>query len=132
MPESILLTWKKYHNYKGVYNDDEGWHKGVYVMADKKGIPLYIGMASGKWGFADRYNATGFLDAAIESAGNLIYFARVDAKVFCHKIEKQLIWDEHKLNKMVDKYNRVKGKPINRLVIKHKGDLPLFAYLSKE
>ncbi len=136
----VVLKWKKYHSYNEVREDDYPWFdpkrqgsngKGIYLMTDSKGIPLYIGMACGKWGFADRYNATGFLDSAIEPAGNLIYFAEVESKSLCKDLETQLIWEEHKCNKKVEKYNDTKVEPQNQLDIKHTGDIPNFLSISK-
>jgi hypothetical protein len=124
---TVILKWKKYTCYEDVRSDNEAWSedkdtnsqgKGIYLMADSKGTPLYIGMAYGKWGFADRYNATGFLDAAIRSAGNLIFFAKVDSKSLCKDIETQLLWEEK------PKYNKRIPTPQRNITIKHEGQVP--------
>ena len=139
--KTIVLKWKKYHSYKEVREDDYAWFdptkpesngKGIYLMADSKCVPLYIGRANGKWGFADRYNATGFLDAAIEHAGNLIYFAEVESRLLCKDIETQLIWEEQKCNKMVCKYNGIKAAPQRNVDIRHEGDVPNFIFMSNQ
>jgi hypothetical protein len=67
----------------------------------------------GKWGFADRYNTTGFLDAAIRSAGNLIFFAEVYLKSSCKEVETRLLW------KVKPKYNKAMQTPQRKLRIEH-------------
>ena len=134
--KNIVLKWKKYSSYKDVRLDNDAWSKGndscsqgkgIYIMADSKGVPLYIGMAYGKWGFADRYNATGFLDAAIRSAGNLIFFAKVASKSLCKEIETQLIWQEK--SKL---FNEKKTKPERIIGITHEGQVPNFRFTTRD
>jgi len=130
--ETLILKWESYTSYKKVREDDYAWFdpnkpnsngEGVYIMADSKGVPLYIGMAFGKWGFADRYNAWGFLDAAIEHSGNLIFFAEVKSKSLCKEVETQLLWQEK------PKFNEKKiHKPQRSIDIKHEGKVPSFHF----
>lgn len=133
----VILKWKKYCSYKSVRDDNECWSngkaasyngKGIYIMANRKGVPLYIGMAFGKWGFADRYNAWGFLDAAIELSGNSIFFTQLGPKTLCKVVETQLIWQESKQNNNIIKYNEKIAKPKKMIKILHEGEVPNFTF----
>jgi hypothetical protein len=131
--ETVVLKWKMYTSYQEVYNDKYAWSegkesdtqgKGVYLMTDSKRVPLYVGMVYGKWGFADRYNATGFLDAAIVTAGNLIFFAEVKSKSLAEEVETMLIWQEKpSFNK-----NKMAAQPQRTIIIEHEGQVPNFKF----
>jgi hypothetical protein len=124
--ETVILKWKRYTSYKDVRLDDDAWSQGVYLMADNKGIPLYIGMTNGKWGFADRYNATGFLDAAIRSCGNLIFFAKVEPRSLCKEVETQLLWQER------PRFNEKIRTARTTIDIKHEGKVPSFSFTTEK
>ncbi|HVP16538.1 MAG TPA: hypothetical protein VMT42_04155 [candidate division Zixibacteria bacterium] len=94
-------------------------------MADSKGVPLHIGMTNGKWGFADRYNATGFLDAAMHSCGNLIFYAKVEPTSLCKGVETQLLWQEK------PRFNEKIHKPKRIIDIKHEGQVPSFSFTTQ-
>jgi hypothetical protein len=120
---AIVLRWERYTSYEKARQDDYARSKGVYLMADNKGLPLYIGMTCGKWGFADRYNATGFLDACMYGSGNLIFFAKLEDKLLCKEVEAQLLWQEK------PRFNKRKmQKPQRSIDIKHEGKVPKFKY----
>ncbi len=95
----------------------------VYVIADPRGKPLYIGCSEDLHGRRYRGGTASALDAALHGSGNLIFVAEV-ASDHREPVEKALIWAEK------PPYNR-QGKIISLSRLKaevfvHEGDVPAF------
>jgi len=95
----------------------------VYVIADPKGKPLYIGCSEDLDGRRYRGGTASAFDAALHGSGNLILVAEITPE---HReaVEKALIWAEK------PPYNR-QGKIIPLSDFKagtftHEGDVPAF------
>jgi|GEM_PF-1894058 excinuclease UvrABC nuclease subunit len=136
--QNLILNWRKFKTWNDVCNaHGEFEFPCVYVVADKKGKPLYIGKASARQqsrggklragGLRRRYWADwNTLDAAMDGSGNLVFVAEVKpAKA--KDIEAQLISENH------PKYNTIgtTTPPKRELKILHHGESPQFAHPSE-
>src|SRR5882724_1906274 len=119
----ILLIW---HRFDRMTKACKEFHASecVYVIADPKGIPLYIGSSQALGDRRYRGGTASSFDAALHGSGNLIFVSKVPSGR-CAVIEKALIWAER------PEYNK-QGKiiPLSSLetaTFIHQRDVPAFS-----
>ena len=121
-----------------IWDAPESWKRSVYVVADRDGVPLYIGKATGeKWpGIGNRYwGQTGALSALGHGSRNRVHVGRILGKPrlqWYADLELELIARERKATKSASPvYNREKGRRRPTAVqLRHKGRVPRFAHLN--
>ena len=131
----VKLKWIRFQKWKDVLDSEDGKYEFpcVYVLAEKNGIPLYIGQAARKrrykngklWsgGLRARYNnAVAVLDASMAGTGRQIFIAEVEQKL-AKKIEKQLIYENKPEYNLIGKIN----PPKENIKMIHQGTKPKLA-----
>lgn len=128
----LRLRWQRFREWFDVCDPDDERYQFpcIYVVADRRRVPLYIGSTrrdgrgNSRWlgGLKGRYYSDwGALDASMDGSGNSIFIAEVEASQ-ARGVERQLIYEEK------PKYNvSLKRNPPNRTwVLQHEGDMPHF------
>jgi hypothetical protein len=121
-PEPTILSWHRFDLMTSARSAFPA-EPCLYVIADRHGRALRIGVAT--MGLNRRYRGGtgGAIDAAMHGSGNRVYVAPVPGALAV-AIESSLIW-EHRDGLP---YNRA-GKlapPLRHIAVVHAGDAPLF------
>ncbi len=133
--QRIEVKWKRFRFTRKTFDaSDDLWKRCVYVIADPKRRPLYIGRATGAkyQGFGERYvGNSGSLSAIAHGSGNSLYVGRIkqgSRKAWYERLERELIALEsqctrrrHPRYNIQHKYAEPDGIPV-----RHTGIVPRF------
>ncbi len=131
----VTVHWRKARFTRETLDEsDDVWKRCVYVIADPKGRPLYIGRATGEKyrGFGERYvGNSGPLSAIAHGSRNCLYLGRIkessgrDSYV---SLEKELIaLESRETDGLHPLYNRQhKAATPEGFQLKHTGKTPRF------
>ncbi len=134
----LWVIWKSLSFTRETFDQEDAlWKRCVYVIADPKGRPLYIGKATGQKyrGFGERYvGNSGPISAIAHGSRNRLYLGRIDGeprREWYKGLEKELIALESRATgRRHPLYNRhFKSAIPSELRVGHTGDVPRFYHL---
>src|SRR5437879_6083216 len=129
------VKWKKFSFTRETFDTDDAlWKWCVYVIADPKARPLYIGKATGEKyrGFGERYvGNSGPLSAIAHGSRNRLYLGRIEGeprREWYKGLEKELIALESRATgRRHTLYKRhFKSATPDELRLSHTGNVPRF------
>ena len=135
LDQKLRVIWKRLSFTRETFDEEDAlWKWCVYVIADPKGRPLYIGKATGRkyQGFGERYvGNSGPLSAIAHGSRNRLFLGRIEGepqREWYKGLEKELIALESRATgRRHPLYNsHFKSATPDELRLSHTGDVPRF------